>query len=153
MRLIAQTGRRYTLCTCRPADSTDAPLQCADCEQSSLPSRQNQAPSSYPGRDFSPRDFPPRDFPPRRRPVSAPDHPSDTKVISGKRTPRKRSLASFEQSMLSEPLDTRDRTRGNRELSRDGSSTARERNAQFGRELMGHICAFLCHDRQPVLLT
>ncbi len=90
---------------------------CSGCEQSRNPRRPNRAQSLHPEDSFpSSTHFP----------TTVPGRSLNPKILSGKRTPRKRNLSSLDQDMVDTPLEARGHVRGPKEMSRGGSTTARE---------------------------
>ena len=90
---------------------------CPVCEQSRNPRRPNHAQSSHPEDSFpSSTHFP----------TTAAGRSLYPNILSGKRTPRKRNLSSLDQDMVDTPLEARGHVRGAKEMSRGGSTTARE---------------------------
>ena len=90
---------------------------CFNCEQSRIPRRPSRAQSSHPEDSFpSSTHFP----------TTLPGRSLYPKILSGKRTPRKRNLSSLDQDMVDTPLEARGHVRGAKEMSRGGSTTARE---------------------------
>ncbi len=90
---------------------------CSGCEQSRNPRRPNRAQSTHPEDSFpSSTHFP----------TAVAGRSLNPKILSGKRTPRKRTLSSLDQDMVDTPLEARGHVRGAKEMSRGGSTTARE---------------------------
>lgn len=90
---------------------------CSACEQSRNPRRPNRAQSSHPEDSFPSS---------THLPATLAGRSLYPKILSGKRTPRKRSLSSLDQDMVDTPLEARGHVRGAKEMSRGGSTTARE---------------------------
>ncbi|KAL0054042.1 hypothetical protein WJX82_002859 [Trebouxia sp. C0006] len=92
---------------------------CPGCEQSRNPRRPNRAQSSNPEDSFpSSTHFP----------AILPGRSLNPKILSGKRTPRKRNLSSLDQDVVDTLLEARGHVRGAKEMSRGGSTTAREQS-------------------------
>ncbi len=90
---------------------------CSGCEQSRNPRRPNRAQSSHPEDSFpSSTHFP----------TTVAGRSLYPKILSGKRTPRKRNLSSLDQDMVDTPQEARGHVKGAKEMSRGGSTTARE---------------------------
>jgi len=70
-------------------------------------------------------------------PTTVPGRSLYPKILSGKRTPRKRNLSSLDQDMVATPLEARGHVRGAKEMSRGGSTTAREQSK--ARHLNGEL--------------
>lgn len=106
---------------CRSGYGTAAAHQCCDCQQSNKKPRQGRAQAAYP-EDRIPDSA--------RQPTAAAGHSlKNPKLLSGKRTPQKRTLRSLDQDLVDTSIEARGHVRGAKEAPRDGSSNARELQA------------------------
>lgn len=119
------TGQNREAGLCRSGD--EGGPECLACQQSSNPRRSNHALATEPDNNFPSS---------TRHPGAATaGHPLNPKLLSGKRKTRKRSLCTLNQDMVDPPLEARGHVRGAKEMSRGGSTNAREQLAaqHFGR--------------------